>query len=147
VGDVGLTLTEQKSHFSMWCLVTAPLLAGDNVIHMSNETLAILTAPEVIAVNQDSMAKQGIRVSSANKTGGEVWARLLSGGSVAVALLNRGSTEETITAVWTDIFLNPKTTATIRDLWEMKDVGEATGQFSMKVESHGVFMFKATPHQ
>jgi hypothetical protein len=53
VGNVGLTLTEQKSHFSLWCMAGAPLLAGTDIEHATAETLQILTAPELLEVNQD----------------------------------------------------------------------------------------------
>ena len=88
MGNVGLSVTESKAHFSLWCIIMAPLLAGTDIVHMSNEvkifqkvfqsqritsqTLAIMTAPEVVAVNQDPLAKQGVRVSPANATGPEV---------------------------------------------------------------------------
>ncbi|XP_065831212.1 uncharacterized protein [Oscarella lobularis] len=145
VGNVGLSVTESKAHFSLWCIIMAPLLAGTDIVHMSNETLAIMTAPEVVAVNQDPLAKQGVRVSPANATGPEVWARQLHDGSVAVALLNRGEKAMMITATWDEIGLHPDSKATIRDLWERKDVGTATGKYSSNVESHGVFLFKAMP--
>ena len=62
VGNVGLTVTEQYSHMSLWCVTSAPLLAGTDVIHASDVTLDILANPEVTAVNQDLGREGAIQV-------------------------------------------------------------------------------------
>ena len=133
----------------MWCVVGAPLLAGTDLVHASQETLAILTNKEVIAINQDpgkgGDAPQGTkRGADANKN--ELWAKDLADGSVAVALLNLGTGNATIAADWDVLGLDAAATYTVRDLHAHKDLGsfsKATG-LSQAVESHGVALLKLT---
>ncbi|MDR3451874.1 MAG: glycoside hydrolase family 27 protein [Rhodoferax sp.] len=89
VGNGELSLAENRAHFSMWAMVAAPLLAGNDLTKMTPEVKAILTNRDVIAIDQDSLGKQGERVYADGEV--EVWARHLAGGSLAVAVLNAGS--------------------------------------------------------
>ena len=89
VGNGRLSLAENRSHFSMWAMLTAPLLAGNDLPHMTPEIKAILTNREVIAIDQDRLGKQGSRVYSDGEV--EVWMRPLAGGALAVAVFNVGS--------------------------------------------------------
>ena len=136
VGNGGMTTTEYETHFSLWCLMKAPLLIGADVTSMSNDTFRILTNIEVIAVNQDSKGVQGRKV---NITGdSEVWSAPLSDGGFSVILLNRADTAASITAWWEDLPLDPNTAATVRDLWQHQDVGVMKGSVTADVASHGV---------
>ena len=143
VGNGGMTNTEYRAHFSMWCLLAAPLMAGNDIRSMSPEIRDILTNKEVIAIDQDPMGRQGRRISRAN--GLEVWARQLADGGRAVALLNRTGSEATISVSWTDLGYPDHLTAKVRDLWEKKDLGEKRGSFSASVPSHGVVMVTVKP--
>ena len=87
VGNAGMDYEEQKSHFSMWALMAAPLMAGNDLTKMSDETKSILLNREVIAVDQDALGKAGDRVWQEGPL--EVWAKPLSGGEVAVGLVNQ----------------------------------------------------------
>ena len=147
VGDPGLNFIEQQSHFSAWVLVMAPLLISADVVDgLNTDTLLILSAPEVLAVHQDTLGVQGIRVSPANSTGTECWAKPLADGSVAVLFFNRGETASTVTCTWTEIGLQADQQATVRDLWNRKNVGNYTGSYSaVDVHYHGVFFAKITP--
>lgn len=89
VGNGRLSLAENRSHFSMWAMLAAPLLAGNDLPHMTPEIKAILTNREVIAIDQDRLGKQGSRVYSDGEV--EVWMRPLAGGALAVAVFNVGS--------------------------------------------------------
>ena len=89
VGNGRLTLPENRSHFSMWAMLAAPLLAGNDLTKMTPEIKDILTNRDVIAINQDSLGKQASRIYSDGEV--EVWTRHLSGGALAVAVLNAGS--------------------------------------------------------
>ncbi len=143
VGNGGMTTTEYRAHFSMWCLLAAPLMAGNDLRHMSAEIHDILTNKEVIAIDQDPMGRQGRRVK---RDGGlEVWARQLADGGRAVALLNRTGAEATITVSWTDLGYPDHVPAKVRDLWAKKDLGEKSGSFSSPVASHGVVMVTVKP--
>ncbi len=101
VGNGKLTLAENRAHFSMWAMLAAPLLAGNDLPHMKPEIKAILTNRDVIAIDQDKLGKQGTRVYSDGEV--EVWTRHLAGGALAVAVLNAGEQSRTrrIRSTWT----------------------------------------------
>ena len=88
VGNGALTLAENRAHFSMWAILAAPLLAGNDLPHMKPEIEAILTNRQVIAIDQDKLGMQGSRVYSDGEV--EVWTRHLAGGALAVGVLNVG---------------------------------------------------------
>jgi len=88
VGNGKLTLAENRSHFSLWAMLAAPLLAGNNLPNMKPEIKAILTNRDVIAIDQDKLGKQGSRVYSEGEV--DVWKRQLAGGAVAIAVINAG---------------------------------------------------------
>jgi alpha-galactosidase len=89
VGNGRLTTEENRSHFSMWAMLAAPLLAGNDLTAMTPEVKNILTNRDVIAIDQDSLGKQAARIYSDGEV--EVWTRHLSGGALAIAVLNAGS--------------------------------------------------------
>ena len=143
VGNGGMTTTEYETHFSLWCLMKAPLLVGCDLRNIDDESLRILTNSEVIAVNQDKMGVQGTK----KKTDGtsEVWGGPLEGGAYAVVLLNRGLTASTVRANWSDLGVDSNKEFNIRDLWQMKDLGSMKGSVTATVPGHGVVMYKITP--
>ena len=143
VGNGGMTNTEYRAHFSMWCMLAAPLLAGNDLRSMSAETKDILTNKEVIAVDQDPMGLEGRRVRKEGDV--EVWSKQMADGSRAVALLNRGSAERPIQVTWIDLGYPEHASAAVRDLWAHRDLGKSTGSFSATVPSHGVVMVRVTP--
>jgi alpha-galactosidase len=143
VGNGGMTTTEYRSHFSLWCILAAPLIAGNDIRSMSPEIAGILTNKEVIAVDQDQLGMQGRRVKREGDL--EVWAKQLADGSRAVALLNRGPAESKISVTWNDLGYPDYLPASVRDLWAMKDLGKITGSFSSPVPSHGVVMVRIKP--
>ena len=89
VGNGRLNLAENRTHFTMWAMLAAPLLAGNDLPNMKPEIKDILTKKEVIAIDQDKLGKQGRRVYSEGEV--DVWERDLSGGTKAIAVLNAGS--------------------------------------------------------
>ena len=141
IGNGGMTNTEYRTHMSLWSLLAAPLLAGNDLRTVSPDILDILTNKEVIAVDQDPLGKQARRVSKDGDL--EVWARPLSGGAYAAGLFNRGESEAKVTARWSDIGLNGS--ARVRDLWAHADRGSASDEFSAQVPSHGVVMIRLEP--
>jgi alpha-galactosidase len=138
VGNGGMTATEYRSHFSLWAILAAPLMAGNDLDAMTPEIRAILTNKEVIAVDQDPLGQQGRRIRRDGDQ--DVWLKPLQDGSIAVVLLNRGSAEQTITLDWADLGYAADRPAAVRDLWAHKDLGKFTGKFSAPVASHGVVM-------
>jgi alpha-galactosidase len=138
VGNGKMSHDEYLTHMSLWCLLAAPLLAGNDLSKMTPETLAILTNPEVVAVDQDSRGVQGHRVWEEGPY--EIWAKPLADGSTAVGLFNRGEDAEEIKLDFSAV--GAPESASVRDLWARKDLGTFTANFSAKVPKHGVVLIK-----
>lgn len=143
VGNGGMTFKEYRSHFSIWCLMKAPLLVGCDVRNMTSETFEILSNVEAIAVNQDSLGIQGSKVS---KQGSgeclEVWAGPLSENRIVVALWNRCASGNNITVLWEDIGLDSNASMVARDLWEHYYLPDLyVGNLTMYVDSHDCKLF------
>src|SRR6185369_7370810 len=136
VGNGGMTNEEYRSHFSLWAMLAAPLMAGNDLKTMTPEIREILTNKEVIAIDQDALGRQGRRVHKEGDR--EVFAKQLADGSRAVILLNRGKAPLEVTATWEDLGYPSHLAASVRDLWQHKDVGKFTGKYSAQVPSHGV---------
>lgn len=143
VGNGGMTTDEYRAHFSLWALLAAPLLAGNDLRDMKPEIHDILTNKEVIAVNQDPLGSEGRRVRRDGNL--EVWAKQMQDGSRAVVLLNRDSSEKEIAFSWEDIGYPGHLSASVRDLWRAKDLGQFKGRFSAPVASHSVVMVRVAP--
>jgi alpha-galactosidase len=143
VGNGGMTDDEYRAHFSLWAIMAAPLMAGNDLRTMPQNTREILTNREVIAVDQDSAGVQGTLVAE-NPPELQVWAKPLRDGSRAVALLNRSSIPAAMSTSWGRIGLRPGP-ATVRDLWAHADRGVHTNRFSAPVPPHAVVMLRITP--
>ena len=143
VGNGGMTTIEYRSHFSLWAILAAPLIAGNDLRNMTPEIHDILTNQEVIAVNQDPLGREGRRVWKDGDL--EVWGKQMLDGSRAVILLNRGGSSQNIAVTWEQIGYTNHLSASVRDLWAHKDLGRSTGKFSAPVESHGVVMVTIRP--
>jgi alpha-galactosidase len=127
----------------MWCLLAAPLMAGNDLRNMTPEIRDILTNKEVIAVDQDPLGREGRRVWKDGDS--EVWSKEMQNGSRAVVLLNRGETGKEITAEWEQLGYPSHLIAAVRDLWAHKDLGKFTGTFKANVPSHGVAIVTVKP--
>lgn len=135
VGNGKLTYDENVAHFSMWSMMAAPLLAGNDLRNMSAEVLKILTNKAVIAVNQDPLGKQGYKVSEID--GVQIWLKPLSGSRWAVCFLNPKG-KKSITTDWQ--FLKSAETFQAKDVWQ--DVELKTNAAStIEIPKHGVRMF------
>jgi alpha-galactosidase len=130
-----LTPDEQYTHLSLWSLLGAPLLIGADLEKLDDFTLGLLTNDEVLAVNQDALGKQGVRVTKDGPV--EVFAKQLEDGSTAVGLFNRGLLPATGTVKWTDLNL-PAGAHRVRDLWRQQGVGTFADAYSASVAPHGV---------
>jgi alpha-galactosidase len=140
VGNGKMTDAEYRSHFSLWAIMAAPLIAGNDLRSMSQATKDILMNAEVIAIDQDAAGKQGTRIRA--EGGSEVWAKpLKQKGAVAVLLFNRGEAAADISAGWGEVGL-PSGKAKVRDLWAHTDRGVFTDSFKANVPPHGVVMLK-----
>jgi alpha-galactosidase len=144
VGNKGLTLAESRAHFSLWCIIAAPLIAGNDVRHMSKDAHDILTDKEVIAIDQDALGKEGWRFLA--ETGREIWVRELSGGDWAICVLNSGTTAADLTTDFSALGIL-KGEYAVRDVWAKKDLGTTRSApvHTDRVESHDVMLFRLTP--
>lgn len=143
VGNGGMTTDEYRAHFSLWALLAAPLIAGNDLRDMKPEIHDILTNKEVIAVNQDALGREGHRVIKDGDL--EVWAKQMQDGSRTVILLNRAVTEKEIGFSWESIGYPSHLIAGIRDLWRAKDLGQFKEKFSAPVPPHSVVMVRVAP--
>jgi alpha-galactosidase len=149
----GMSVNEDRAHFTMWCMLTAPLIAGNDLRSLSKETQEILTNKEAIAVNQDSLGIQGFKYSSKDSL--EIWFKPLSKGAWAVCFLNRSPATKAVTFSWkehpiTDSFANRsidfnQASFKVRDLWAKKDIGTTKKPFTAEVPSHDVKLLRLIP--
>lgn len=140
VGNGELTYDENVAHFSLWCILAAPLMLGNDIRTMSDEVLEIITNKEVIAVNQDPLGRQGRKIRDDGDF--EVWAKDLKDGSRAVLLFNRSENEKEIGFEWFEVGMLQNLELNVRDLWQKKEMGEFDGSYSAKVPSHGAVMLR-----
>ncbi|MGH9535980.1 MAG: glycoside hydrolase family 27 protein [Terriglobales bacterium] len=141
IGNGGMTDAEYRTHMSLWSLLAAPLIAGNDLRHMAPDTLAILTNREVIAVDQDPLGKEATRI--AKQGASEVWARPLANHGWAVGLFNRSTTPRRIRVPWSDLGL--RGAHRVRDLWAHRNRGRFTSGYSAEVPGHGVVLIKVSP--
>ncbi len=143
VGNGGMTPAQYRSHFSLWAMMAAPLIAGNDVAHMDAATRNILLNKEVIAVDQDKLGVQGRRVAKDGDR--EIWAKPLAGGGRAILLFNRGTQRATIRATAEQVGYPRGARARVRDLWAHKNAGRWSGAIEATVEPRGVAMFRIEP--
>ncbi|MFE9914731.1 glycoside hydrolase family 27 protein [Micromonospora sp. NPDC005553] len=133
------TPTENRAHFSMWAIMAAPLIAGNDITTMSTDVRDVLTNPDVLAINQDSAGRQAQRVRDFGDT--EVWAKTLSDGSGAVALLNRSGSTATVSTTAAEIGMPTAGSYTLADVWT-KASRNTSAAISATVPPHGVVMYR-----
>jgi alpha-galactosidase len=140
VGNQALTPIECRSHFALWCMLAAPLIAGNNISTMNDTIKDILTAPEIIAIDQDPLGIQGTRIR--NDAGLQVWQKQLKDGSIAVGLLNVTKSKARMSVTLEEIGFQKGIASSVRDLWKRKDLPAINNTFETEVESHGVVVVK-----
>ena len=140
----GMSYVEDKSHFSMWCMMQSPLLLGNDLTNMTKETIDIISNKEIIALDQSSYVYQARRVADYGDL--EVWAKPLvssSSGEVAVALLNRSEQKGTITFDMETVAIDASKGYTAKDLWSKKIYPSSYNQsLSFEVDSHDIIVLK-----
>jgi len=140
VGRGGMTDTEMRSHFALWAVLASPLIAGNDIRSMNSATQTILSNPNLIAINQDSLGLQATQVS--NDGTRRVLAKKLANGDVAVALFNQGSGTTTISTTAAAIGLTG-TSFTLRDAWT-DTTSTSTGAISATVPGHGTVVYRVS---
>jgi alpha-galactosidase len=138
VGNEGLTVDESRAHFSLWCMLAAPLIAGNDLRNMSDDTKAILTNKNLIAIDQDPLGRQGYRVSM--KGGLEVFVKPLQDGDTAVCLLNRGDGEKQLDFAWKEYGIGPG--HSIKDLWKDQQAGATDARFRGSIGRHQAIVLR-----
>jgi alpha-galactosidase len=142
VGNPGLNEAESRAHFSLWAMLAAPLMAGNDVRKMADQTRDIFNNSEVIAIDQDALGKQGYRFMK--HFGKQIWAKELAGGDWAVCYFNDSEESVQLRIDWTHLsFL--KGTYRVRDVWQQKDLGRNEGEFRAPLPSHDVVVLRLTP--
>lgn len=129
---------EYRTHMSLWAILAAPLLAGNDLTTMTPETIALLTNREVIAIDQDRLGMQGDRVSAEGPL--EIWARSLSDGSKVVGIFSHHATalSETVNLKQ----LGFERAVQVRDIWQAKDLGTMQTDYTVVVPPHGVVLLR-----
>lgn len=143
-GNGSLGIEQYRAQFSLWCILAAPLIAGCDVRKIDGDTLALLTNPEAIAIDQDPLGRQGRKTRDDGET--EIWARGLHDGSVAAVLLNRGQSEAPMSFNWAEVGLSSELVA-IRDVWRHQDLGEFRERFSTQVPPRAAIMLRLVPRK
>ena len=146
----GMSVAEDRAHFAMWCMLSAPLIAGNDLADMSAETVAILTNEDMIAINQDSLGIQCFKYSS--KEGLETWFKPLKNGDWAVTFLNRADQEHQVNFNWEDHQIEDpdfeyrvdfkNTLFSVRDIWAQKDLKTTKHALNARVAPHDVITLR-----
>ncbi|NAS27522.1 alpha-galactosidase [Herbidospora sp. NEAU-GS84] len=140
VGRGGMTDTEMRSHFALWAIMAAPLIAGNDVRNMDNATSTIMKNANLIAINQDTLGLQALQIS--NDGTRRILAKRLSNGDVAVALFNQGGSTTTISTSAAAIGLSG-TSFNLRDAWT-NAVTSTSGTISASVPAHGTVVYRVS---
>jgi alpha-galactosidase len=150
VGNGGLLLNENRAHFTMWAMLAAPLIAGNDLRTMSKETRDVLTNKEVIALNQDSLGIQGLRYRVADSV--ETWVKPLRNGDWAFCFLNRSVTPKPVRFNWAAeviadtvakrTFSTASGNYIFRDLWTGKELGNTSKPLATTVPAHDVLVVR-----
>ena len=139
IGNGGMSETEYRAHMSLWSMLAAPLIAGNDVRDMPASIASILLNREVIAIDQDRAGKQANRVLQSGEQ--EVWTRELAGGDFAVALFNRAEEPAQMKVEWAKAGMK-KTPQRARDLWTFRDIKLHGHAYVAEVPGHGVVLLR-----
>jgi alpha-galactosidase len=152
VGNGGMTTSEDRAHFTIWSMLASPLVAGNDIRHMSKETAAILTNKSVIALNQDPLGVQAFRYAA--RDGVEYWFKPLAGGDWAFMALNRNAEPRTVAFDWKaenvndDLSKRDASFGTksykLRNLWTGRFVGNTAKALSAELPGHDVLVLRLT---
>jgi len=143
VGNGGMTDDQYRAHFSLWAILAAPLMAGNDMTTMNSATKEILTNREVIAVDQDPLGAQGRRAVKNGDT--EIWVKPLQGGAQAVVLLNRHAERRKITLDWSALGLPSYVPMEVRDLWAHRELDRVSDHLTFDVPATGAVMIRLIP--
>jgi len=148
----GLTTAQDRAHFSLWAMLAAPLIAGNDIRSTSDQTREILTNREVIAINQDELGIQCYRMLSEGQL--QIFVKPLANNEVAILFLNRGNTALNLDFDWKKFTVNDgmtgryhdfnQQTFKLRDLWKKADAGTTAMPLKKVLPAHDVLMLRLT---
>jgi len=141
IGNGGMSEGEYRTHMSLWALLSAPLLTGNDVRAMTPQTRALLTNAEVIAIDQDALGRQATRALRRDTL--EIWVKPLADGSTAIGAFNRAGQPAVTDIPWSELV--PGAAPVLRDLWEHKDIQSAGPVLRAQIPAHSVLLLKARP--
>ena len=146
----GMVTNEDRAHFSMWCMLAAPLIAGNDIRKMTKQTTDVLTNKEVVAVDQDSLGIEGFKYTVKDSI--EVWFKPLKNNDWAVCFLNRSMSANNIEFNWksenvNDTLSNRQLNAgkikySVKDIWTKKELGTTDKVLKVAIPAHDVLMIK-----
>jgi alpha-galactosidase len=151
IGNGGQSISEYRAHFSLWCMLAAPLMSGNDLRDMNDSIRSLLTNKEVIAVNQDSLGMQAFKFVDYGDL--EIWVKALSDDEASFCFLNRSNTPVNLKFNWRQFgvyhfsfrnsgFNTWKNTYEIRDLWKHKNIGTTADKLSARIGGHDVLMVR-----
>jgi alpha-galactosidase len=145
----GMSVAEDRAHFTLWCMMAAPLILGNDITNMTPETLAIITNKEVIAIDQDPLGIQGLRL----RTDGDIqyWFKPLEGGDWAFCILNVGEAPAVVNLEWATLEVNDELSGRRTDFdtvnYRVKDLWDASAKpFTTLVKGKGKFRNQMIQH-
>jgi alpha-galactosidase len=141
IHGAGMSFIEYQTHMSLWVMACSPLMIGCDIRNLDKETAALLMNREVLAVNQDALGLPARRVLQIG--GCDVWRKPLADGSVAVALINRGSSPIDVTLKAGDVGLldAPKVA---RNMWLQENVADFTTELPQRIQAHETILLRIT---
>lgn len=140
VGNGSLTEAENRAHFTLWCVLNAPLILGNDLRTVPEPVLRIITNQEVIALNQDLLCRQAEKVVDTGDV--EIFAKPLANGDVGVCVLNRAGTPQRVAVAWEQIGLQAGAACRVRDLWAHQDLGTFTDRTDTTIPPHDVVAYR-----
>jgi alpha-galactosidase len=140
IGNGGLNIDETRTHMTLWSMLAAPLIIGNDLGTMTADDKSVLMNLEIIAVDQDALGKQGRRILKYGNS--EIWTKPLKDGGTAVAIFNLADTKSTVEARWSTLGLGDKERA--RDLWGHRDLGTIIGAYTAVIPAHGTALLKVS---
>ena len=143
VGAKTMTVAESRAHFSLWCMLAAPLIAGNDVRSMTPEVAAILTNKGAISVDQDPAGHQGFRFRVDKDK--EIWAKELSNKEWAVCVLNTGDAPAKLTLDMHELPFLTEQYYDVTNIWTGKPDGTALEPHTATVDSHDVMFYRLKP--
>lgn len=143
VGNKGLTTNEARAHFTMWCMLAAPLITGNDLRNMPDEIKKILTNKNLIAINQDILGKQGFKILDEGNF--EIWQKPLANGAIAICLLNLENRDNSFTVEWNSIKIKDFSGVyDIKNLWQDKIIGNTEAAIGINIPARDVLIYLLT---